>query len=69
MVVPTGIPDKQQLMVLEKSADGKLATREVLPVRFSELEEGETPPARRDRAYFLAGLSRCRRSRRRPRAS
>ena len=40
MVVPTGIPDKQQLMVLEKSADGKLATREVLPVRFSELEEG-----------------------------
>ena len=40
MVVPTGIPDRQQLMVLEKSADGKLATREVLPVRFSELEEG-----------------------------
>ena len=40
MVVPTGIPDKQQLMVLEKSADGRLATREVLPVRFSELEEG-----------------------------
>jgi protein-L-isoaspartate(D-aspartate) O-methyltransferase len=40
MVIPTGIPDKQQLMVLEKSADGKLATREVLPVRFSELEEG-----------------------------
>jgi len=41
MVVPTGIPDRQQLMVLEKSADGRLATREVLPVRFSELEEGE----------------------------
>lgn len=40
MVIPTGIPDKQQLMLLEKSADGKLATREVLPVRFSELEEG-----------------------------
>jgi protein-L-isoaspartate(D-aspartate) O-methyltransferase len=40
MVIPTGIPDKQQLMVLEKAADGKLATREVLPVRFSELEEG-----------------------------
>ncbi len=40
MVIPTGIPDRQQLMVLEKSADGKLATREVLPVRFSELEEG-----------------------------
>ena len=41
MVIPTGIPDKQQLMLLEKSTDGKLATREVLPVRFSELEEGE----------------------------
>ena len=40
MVIPAGIPDKQQLIVLEKSADGKLATREVLPVRFSELEEG-----------------------------
>jgi protein-L-isoaspartate(D-aspartate) O-methyltransferase len=40
IVIPTGIPDKQQLVVLEKSADGRLATREVLPVRFSELEEG-----------------------------
>jgi protein-L-isoaspartate(D-aspartate) O-methyltransferase len=41
LVIPTGIPDRQQLMVLEKSADGKLGTREVLPVRFSELEDGE----------------------------
>lgn len=40
MVIPTGIPDKQRLILLEKSADGKLVTREVLPVRFSELEEG-----------------------------
>jgi len=40
IVIPTGIPDRQQLVVLEKSADGRLATREVLPVRFSELEEG-----------------------------
>jgi protein-L-isoaspartate(D-aspartate) O-methyltransferase len=40
MVIPTGIPDRQQLVILEKSADGRLATREVLPVRFSELEEG-----------------------------
>ena len=39
-MIPTGIPDKQQLVVLEKSADGRLTTREVLPVRFSELEEG-----------------------------
>ena len=40
MVIPTGIPDKQQLMLVEKSESGRLATREVLPVRFSELEEG-----------------------------
>jgi protein-L-isoaspartate(D-aspartate) O-methyltransferase len=42
LVIPTGIPDRQQLVVLEKSADGKLGTREVLPVRFSELEDGES---------------------------
>src|SRR6266568_4531667 len=41
MVIPTGIPDKQQLVLLEKTESGKLATREVLPVRFSELEEGD----------------------------
>jgi protein-L-isoaspartate(D-aspartate) O-methyltransferase len=40
MVIPTGIPDKQQLILVEKSDGGKLSTREVLPVRFSELEEG-----------------------------
>lgn len=40
MVIPTGIPDKQQLVLVEKAESGKLATREVLPVRFSELEEG-----------------------------
>ena len=40
MVIPTGIPDQQQLMLVEKSEGGRLATREVLPVRFSELEEG-----------------------------
>jgi protein-L-isoaspartate(D-aspartate) O-methyltransferase len=41
MVIPTGIPDKQQLVLVEKSEEGKLATREVLPVRFSELDEGD----------------------------
>ena len=41
MVIPTGIPDKQQLVLVEKSGDGKLTTREVLPVRFSELDEGD----------------------------
>jgi len=43
MVIPTGIPDKQTLTLVEKSATGSLSAREILPVRFSELEEpGET---------------------------
>jgi protein-L-isoaspartate(D-aspartate) O-methyltransferase len=39
MVVPTGIPEHQQLLLVEKSAQGRIATREILAVRFSELEE------------------------------
>ena len=39
MVVPTGIPDKQSLTLVARSAAGQLSTRDVLPVRFSELEE------------------------------
>ena len=39
MVLPTGIPEKQALTLVEKSAEGRLSTRDVLPVRFSELEE------------------------------
>ena len=43
MVIPTGIPEKQTLVLVEKSAAGSLSTREILPVRFSELEDpGET---------------------------
>ena len=43
MVIPTGIPEKQQLVLLEKAESGKLATRDILPVRFSELEESGDP--------------------------
>jgi protein-L-isoaspartate(D-aspartate) O-methyltransferase len=39
MVLPTGIPDRQQLMLVEKSQQGRISTREILAVRFSELEE------------------------------
>jgi protein-L-isoaspartate(D-aspartate) O-methyltransferase len=39
MVIPTGIPDKQVLTLVEKSPTGQLSTRDTLPVRFSELEE------------------------------
>lgn len=43
MVIPTGIPDKQALMLVERSTSGKLTTRDILPVRFSELEEPGGP--------------------------
>ena len=39
MVIPTGIPEKQTLLLVEKSASGSLSTREVLAVLFSELED------------------------------
>lgn len=39
MVIPTGIPDRQNLVLVGKSASGSLTTREVLGVRFSELED------------------------------
>ena len=39
MVIPTGIPSKQALLYVERSRSGQLSTREVLAVRFSELEE------------------------------
>jgi protein-L-isoaspartate(D-aspartate) O-methyltransferase len=42
MVIPAGLPDGQQLIVLEKDADGSLSTREIFPVRFSLLEDSES---------------------------
>ena len=42
MVIPAGLPDAQQLVVLTKQRDGKLAITEILPVRFSTLEGGES---------------------------
>lgn len=38
MVIPAGIEDAQQLMVVDKDDSGKTTIREVLPVRFSELQ-------------------------------
>lgn len=42
MMIPAGLSDNQQLILLEKSANGRLATREILPVRFSLLEGAES---------------------------
>jgi protein-L-isoaspartate(D-aspartate) O-methyltransferase len=42
MVIPAGLPDSQQLILVEKGADGRLSTKELLPVRFSQLEGAES---------------------------
>ena len=41
MVVPAGLPDAQQLLLVEKDSNHTLSTREILPVLFSLLEEAE----------------------------
>ena len=38
MVIPIGPKEVQQLSVVGKSGDGTIATREVIPVRFTQLE-------------------------------
>lgn len=42
MVIPTGLPESQKLVLVCKGADGSISTEEILPVRFSELEGDET---------------------------
>jgi protein-L-isoaspartate(D-aspartate) O-methyltransferase len=39
MVIPAGLPDAQQLVLVEKGPNGRTTTREILQVRFSQLEE------------------------------
>lgn len=40
MVIPCGIPDEQKIVLVTKDPGGRLAMRDLLPVRFSALEEG-----------------------------
>jgi protein-L-isoaspartate(D-aspartate) O-methyltransferase len=40
MVIPLGGTEIQQLTVIEKLPDGKIGTREIMPVRFTQLEVG-----------------------------
>jgi len=42
MVIPAGLPDEQQLILVDKDAGGAVSTREILPVRFSLLEDAES---------------------------
>jgi protein-L-isoaspartate(D-aspartate) O-methyltransferase len=41
MVIPAGLPESQKLMVVDKDAAGRIGTREVLAVRFSQLESDD----------------------------
>jgi protein-L-isoaspartate(D-aspartate) O-methyltransferase len=44
MVIPTGIAGAQQLLLVEKDAAGTVSTKEILPVRFAQLEGTESTP-------------------------
>jgi protein-L-isoaspartate(D-aspartate) O-methyltransferase len=41
MVVPAGLPDAQQLLLVDKDRNGRITTKEILQVRFSQLEGAE----------------------------
>jgi protein-L-isoaspartate(D-aspartate) O-methyltransferase len=38
MVIPAGLPNTQQLFLAERLANGRMTMKEILPVRFSQLE-------------------------------
>jgi hypothetical protein len=41
LVIPAGLPDAQTLILVEKPSNGGVMTKEILPVRFSQLEGAE----------------------------
>jgi protein-L-isoaspartate(D-aspartate) O-methyltransferase len=41
MVIPVGLLGAQQLVVVEKDLNGKVTTKEIMPVLFSALEESD----------------------------
>ena len=44
MVIPIGGHDIQQLSVIDKTGSGEILTREIMPVRFTELETSSSGP-------------------------
>jgi protein-L-isoaspartate(D-aspartate) O-methyltransferase len=46
MVIPVGLPDTQQLVLAEKDLNGRIATKEIMPVLFSLLEGSDQPSFR-----------------------
>jgi len=41
MVIPVGLPDAQQLVVIDKDVNGRIRTKEIMRVLFSLLEGPE----------------------------
>jgi protein-L-isoaspartate(D-aspartate) O-methyltransferase len=41
MVIPAGLPDAQQLVLVDKDGKGRVTMREILQVQFSQLEDTE----------------------------
>jgi protein-L-isoaspartate O-methyltransferase len=46
MVIPVGLLGAQQLVLAQKDLNGRVATKEIMPVLFSLLEESEQPAFR-----------------------
>ena len=46
MVIPVGLLGDQQLVVVEKDLNGKVTTKEIMPVLFSVLEGSNQPAFR-----------------------
>ena len=46
MVIPVGLPDAQQLVLAEKDLNGRIATKEIMPVLLSLLEGADQPSFR-----------------------
>jgi protein-L-isoaspartate(D-aspartate) O-methyltransferase len=46
MVIPVGLPDAQQLVVVDKEVNGRIRTKEIMQVSFSLLEGPEEPSFR-----------------------
>ena len=46
MVIPVGLPGAQQLVVAAKDLNGRVTTKEIMPVLFSVLEESDQPAFR-----------------------
>jgi len=57
LVIPAGLPDAQTLILVEKPSNGGVMTKEILPVRFSQLEGAEA--ARRLALSRLAASGVC----------